>query len=137
MYLYSPLQKSNCSLGEGTTCSVVNITTITCSTPDLLATSPTVLNYTLLFDDVPPTTQARLPISVQSDPSNFRLTSSQEVTTGTETSIRIVVCLIATTDLASFPASLSARPPTIKKKNRPATEASRPYCLYTLLKMGC
>ena len=44
-----------------------------------------------MFDGVPLTTQARLPISVQSDPSNFRLESSQEVTSGTETLIRIVV----------------------------------------------
>ncbi len=95
MIVYSPLQRSNCTLGEGTTCSVVNITTVTCFTPDLSATSPTALDYALLFDAVPPTTQARLPISVQSDPSNFRLNSSQDVTTGMAAIIHIVVCLIA------------------------------------------
>ncbi len=92
--LYSPLQRSNCSLGEDTTCSVVNITTIRCSTPNLSMTSLTALDYALLFDDVPPgNTQARLPISVQSDPSNFRLNSSQEVTSGIMNRLRIVVCL--------------------------------------------
>ncbi|XP_064387556.1 uncharacterized protein LOC135335860 isoform X4 [Halichondria panicea] len=83
--------RSNCSLGEDTTCSVVNITTIRCSTPNLSMTSLTALDYALLFDDVPPgNTQARLPISVQSDPSNFRLNSSQEVTSGIMNRLRIV-----------------------------------------------
>ncbi len=81
--VYSPLQRSNCS--------VVDNTTITCSTPNLTTTSLTPLDYALMFDDVPSTTQVRLPISVQSDPSNFRLASSQEVTSGTDTLIRIVV----------------------------------------------
>ncbi len=84
-------------MGESTTCSVVNITTITCSTPDLSATSLTALDYALLFDDVPPITQAQYPISIQSDPSNFRLETSQ-VPSGTETIIRIVVCLKASTN---------------------------------------
>ncbi len=54
-----------------------------------------------MFDDVPPgITQARLPISVQSDPSNFRLNSSQEVTSGIINLLRIAVCLnyIVSTD---------------------------------------
>ena len=84
-------------MGEVTTCNVVNITTITCSTPNLSATSLTALDYALLFDAFLPTTLAALPISVQSDPSNFRLETSQ-VTSGTETIIRIVVCLIASTN---------------------------------------
>ncbi len=77
------MQRSNCS--------VVDNTTITCSTPNLTTTSLTPLDYALMFDDVPSTTQVRLPISVQSDPSNLRLASSQEVTSGTDTLIRIVV----------------------------------------------
>ncbi len=77
-------------------CSVVDNTTITCLTPSLTTTSLTPLDYALLFDDIPLTTQARLSISVQSDPSNFRLNTSQEVTSGTETLIRIVVRPIAT-----------------------------------------
>ncbi len=44
-----------------------------------------------MFHDALLTTQARLPISVHSDPSNFRLEGSQEVPSGTETLIRIVV----------------------------------------------
>ena len=87
--MYSPLQRSNCS--------VVDDTTIICSTPNLNTTSLIPLDYALMFDDVPSTTQARLPISVQSDPSNFTLGSSQEVTIGIETFIRIVVCPIAST----------------------------------------
>ncbi|XP_064398640.1 plexin-A2-like [Halichondria panicea] len=71
-------------------CSVVDNTTITCLTPSLLITSLTPLDYALLFDDVPPITQARFPISVQLDPSNFRLEGSQKVPNGTETLIRIV-----------------------------------------------
>ncbi len=96
--VYSLLQRidrSKCTLGEGTTCSVVNITTVTCFTPILSETSLTALDYALVFDAVPPTTQARLPISVQLDPSNFRLNSSQVVTSGTATVMHIVVCLIA------------------------------------------
>ncbi len=81
--MYFPLQRSNCS--------VVDNTTIMCSTPNITSNSLTPLDYALMFDGVPLTTQARLPISVQSDPSNFRLESSQEVTSGTETLIRIVV----------------------------------------------
>ncbi|XP_064398635.1 plexin-B1-like isoform X2 [Halichondria panicea] len=72
------------------TCSIVDNTTITCSTPNLTTTSLTPLNYALMFDDVPLATHASLPISVQSDPSNFRLEGSQEVTSGTATLIRIV-----------------------------------------------
>ncbi len=83
------MQRSNCSL--------VDDTTITCSTPNLNTTSLTPLDYALMFDDVTLTTQARLPISVQSDPSNLTLGSSQEVTIGTETFIRIVVRPIAST----------------------------------------
>ncbi|XP_064398639.1 plexin-A2-like [Halichondria panicea] len=71
-------------------CSVVDNTTITCLTPSLTTTSLTPLDYALLFDDVSLITQARLPISVQPDPSKFRLDSSLEVTSGTETLIRIV-----------------------------------------------
>ncbi|XP_064398643.1 plexin-A2-like isoform X2 [Halichondria panicea] len=71
-------------------CIVVNSTAITCCTPSLGTTSLTPLNYSLLFDDAPPTTQARLPIIVQSDPFNFTLEGSQEVTSGTVTLIRIV-----------------------------------------------
>ncbi|XP_064398652.1 plexin-A2-like [Halichondria panicea] len=71
-------------------CIVVNSIAITCSTPSLGTTSLTPLNYSLLFDDAPPTTQARLPITVQSDPFNFTLEGSQEVTSGTVTLIRIV-----------------------------------------------
>ncbi len=97
MYFYSPLQRSNCTLGEGTICSVtVNITTLTCYTPDLSATSPTALDYALMFDDVPP---ALFLITVQSDPSNFSLNSSQEVITGMAAIIHIVVCLVQYTDL--------------------------------------
>ncbi len=66
-------------------------TTITCLTPSLTTTSLTPLDYALLFDNVPPITQARFPISVQSNPSNFRLEGSQKVPNGTETLIRIVV----------------------------------------------
>ncbi len=83
MYTGSPLQRSDCT--------VVDNTTITCSTPNLMTTSLTAFDYALTFDNVPLTTQARLPINIQSDPSNFRLGSSQEVTSGTETLIRIVV----------------------------------------------
>ncbi len=72
-------------------------TAITCSTPSLETTSLTPLNYALVVDDAPPTTQARLPITVQSDPSNFKLEGSQEVTSGIETIIRIVVGPIAST----------------------------------------
>ena len=86
-YCVPPLQRSNCS--------VVDNTTITCLTPSLTTTSLTPLDYALLFDDVPLITQAHLLISVQSDPSQFRLDSSQEVTSGTETLIRIVVCMIS------------------------------------------
>ncbi|XP_064388277.1 hepatocyte growth factor receptor-like isoform X2 [Halichondria panicea] len=88
--VYQPFEaplRSNCSLGNGTICSAVNITTITCSTPNVSGIS---LNYALLFDDVPPTTQACFPISVQSDPSNFRLETSEEVITGTVNFLRIV-----------------------------------------------
>ncbi len=75
----------------------MDTTTITCSTPklNLTTTSLTPLDYALMFDNVTLTTQARLPISVQSDPSNFTLGSSQEVTIGSETLIRIVVRPIA------------------------------------------
>ncbi len=83
-FLSSYVQRSNCY--------VVDNTTITCSTPSLGTTSLTPLDYALMFDDSPLTTQARLPISVQSDPSNFRLEGSQEVPSGTATLIRIVVC---------------------------------------------
>ncbi len=69
-------------------------TTITCSTPTLKTASLTPLDYALMFDDVPPTTQARLPISVQSDTSNFRLETSQDITSGTETLIRIAVHMV-------------------------------------------
>ena len=78
-------------------CSVVNTTAITCSTPNLMTTSLTQLDYALLFDDAPPTNQTLVPISVFSNPSNFRLEGSQEVTSGTATLIRIVVRLIAST----------------------------------------
>ncbi|XP_064398654.1 hepatocyte growth factor receptor-like isoform X2 [Halichondria panicea] len=71
-------------------CSVVDNTTITCLTPSLTTTSLTPLDYALWFDDVPLITQAHFLISVQPDPSQFRLDSSQEVTSGTETLIRIV-----------------------------------------------
>ncbi len=86
-YCVPPLQRSNCS--------VVDNTAITCLTPSLTTTSLTPLDYALLFDDVPLITQAHLLISVQSDPSQFRLDSFQEVTSGTETLIRIVVCIIS------------------------------------------
>ncbi len=76
-------------------CIVVDNTTITCSTPSLGTTSLTPLDYALLVDDAPPNTQAYLPISVQSDPSNFRLEGSQEITSGTVTLIHIVVHHIA------------------------------------------
>ncbi|XP_064383417.1 uncharacterized protein LOC135332039 isoform X3 [Halichondria panicea] len=89
--VYQPMGvtlRSNCTLGEGTICSVtVNITTLTCYTPDLSETSPTALNYALMFDDVPP---ALFLITVQSDPSNFSLNSSQDVITGMAAIIHIV-----------------------------------------------
>ncbi len=83
------------TLLQRSTCSIVDNTTITCSTPNLTTTSLTPLNYALMFDDVPLATHASLPISVQSDPSNFRLEGSQEVTSGTATLIRIVVYVLS------------------------------------------
>ncbi|XP_064398663.1 hepatocyte growth factor receptor-like [Halichondria panicea] len=71
-------------------CSVVDNTTMTCLTPSLTTISLTPLDYALLFDNVSLITQAHLLISVQSDPSKFKLESSQEVTSGTETLMRIV-----------------------------------------------
>ena len=79
---------------QGSNCILVDNTTITCLTPSLGTTSLTPLDYALLFDDAPLITQARFPINVQSDPSNFQLNSSQEVISGTETLIRILVRLI-------------------------------------------
>ncbi len=64
--------------------------TIECLAPNLGKTSLAPLEY-LLFENAPPTTQARIPVTVLSDPSNFTLEGSQEVTSGTETLIRIVV----------------------------------------------
>ncbi len=84
MYLLSCVQNSSCVL--------VNATAITCSTPSLGTTLLTPLNYSLRFDDAPPTTQARLPITVQPDPFNLRLEGSNMATTGTATIINIVVC---------------------------------------------
>ena len=77
----------------------MDTSTITCSTPRLVTTSLTPLDYALLFDDAQSqsTIQARLPISVQPDPSNFTLEGSQEVTSGMATLIRIVVRPIAST----------------------------------------
>ncbi len=83
------------TLLQRSTCSIVDNTTIICSTPNLTTTSLTPLDYVLMFDDVPLTTHASLPISVQSDPSNFRLEGSQEVTSGTATLIRIVVYVLS------------------------------------------
>ncbi|XP_064399093.1 plexin-A1-like isoform X2 [Halichondria panicea] len=71
-------------------CVLVNATAITCSTPSLGTTLLTPLNYSLRFDDAPPTTQARLPITVQPDPFNLRLEGSNMATTGTATIINIV-----------------------------------------------
>ena len=50
-----------------------------------------------MFDDAQFTIQARLPISVQPDPSNFTLLSPKEVTSGTATPKRIMVRPIAST----------------------------------------
>ncbi len=107
------LQRSNCSVEDNTT--------IACSTPNLNTTSLTPLNYALMFDDSPLTTQARLPISVQSDPSKFRLEGSQEVPSGIATLIRIVVRPIA---IASTPTLYCLSVVCIQGDNLNSVEAS-------------
>ncbi len=72
-------------------CTVVDSTTVTCVTPDLTTSSLTPINYALLFDNAPPTTQSQIPITVQPNPSNFRLEGTAMITSGTPTIIRIVV----------------------------------------------
>ncbi len=73
-------------------CRVLDSVTVTCVTPALNISSLASLNYALIFDDAPPTTQSQFPINVQPDPTNLRLESSNMIVSGTPTIIRIVVC---------------------------------------------
>ena len=68
-------------------------TTITCVTPDLTDAGVNAFDYSLVLDGAPPITPAEFQISVQPDPTNFRLASSPEVQSGTETIIQIQVSL--------------------------------------------